>query len=259
MNFGEIFHVMRRRWYVAIPALLLTLVATAGMYVGWPTTYKSEVQLSLLASRSVAQAQGDAGNPYLAFTPGLDSVVDILARNLSSDQSAAQLQALGVTYPYTAGIAANAQGPFLAIDVTGKNRAGITQSMPILVAFAQRRLAEMQNASSAPKDTLVQAVLIAPPSAPTPVTKTKIELVAAVAVLGLVCSFLLCFIAENMLNRRRLAKYGSPDDLARNGQGGRPGYRARATAAQDTYTARNRYKAQPDDRPPESSEPVWTR
>ena len=259
MNFGEILRVMRRRWYVAVPALLLTIAATAGMYVGWPTKYKSEVQLSLLASRSVAQAQGDAGNPYLAFTPGLDSVVDILARNLSSDQSAAQLQALGVTYPYTAGIAANAQGPFLAIDVTGRNRAEIMRSMSILVAFAQRRLAQMQNASSAPKDTLVQAVLIAPPNTPTPVLKTKIELVAAVAVLGLVCSFLLCFIAENILNRRRLHKSGVTDDLARDGMAGRLGYRARSVVAQERYTARDRYKAEPGDRLPESSEPVWKR
>ena len=253
MDFGEMFRVMRRRWYVVIPALLLTIVATAGVYVAWPTSYRSEVQLSLLASRSVAQSQGDAGNPYLAFTPGLDSVVDILGRNLSSNDSVAQLRALGVTYPYTAGIATNAQGPFLAIDVTGHNAAEITRSMPVIVSFTQRRLAEMQSASSAPKDTQIQAVLIAPPSTPAPVTKTKIELVAAVAVLGLVFSFLLSFIVDNLINQRRLRKSGATDQPARGRQSTRPGYHPRAMEAKD------RDKTQPGDRPPETSEPVWTR
>jgi hypothetical protein len=218
MDFGEMFRVMRRRWFISVPALLLTMVATVGMYAAWPTSYSSEVQLSLLSSRSVAQSQGDAGNPYLAFTAGLDSVVDILGRNLSSDQAVAQLHALGVTYPYTAGIAQNAQGPFLAIDVTGHSRAQITRSMPVIVAFAQQRLAQMQNASSAPKNSLIQAVLIAPPSTPMPVLKTKIELVAAVAVIGLVCSFLFCFIVDNSLNRRRILRNESSADAAGDGR-----------------------------------------
>ena len=262
MNFGEIFRAMRRRWYIAIPALLLTIVATAGVYKVWPTKYKSEVQLSLLPSREVAQSQGDDGNPYLAFTPGLDSVVDILGRNLSSSQSAAQLQALGVTYPYTAGIAANAQGPFLAIDITGKSRAKISQFMPIIVAFTQQRLAQMQQASAAPKNTEIVAIQIAPPSTPAPVLKTKIELVAAVAIAGLVCTFLLCFIADNILNQRRLRKYGDAGELARNGQDARPVYRPRAQA-QDTYAAPGGFggepghTARPGNGQPEASDPVW--
>jgi capsular polysaccharide biosynthesis protein len=202
MDFGEMFRLLLRRWFVAVPLLLLTLIGTVGTYKVWPTKYQGQVQLTLLSSRNVASAQGNAGNPYLDFTPAMDAVVDLIARNLSSDQSASQLQALGVTYPYSAGIAANAQGPFLAITVTGRKPAVIMQQLPIIVAFAQQRLAQIQRASSAPKTSLIQLVEIAPPNSPTKVLKTKIELVAAVFVIGVICSFLLTFVANNLLGRR---------------------------------------------------------
>jgi hypothetical protein len=206
MSFGEMWHVLLRRWFIAVPALLLTVVATAGAYTVWPTKYQSELQLTLLSSKSVATQQGDGGNPYMAFSSELDAVVDLLARNLSSNQAVNQLQAMGVAYPYTAGIATNAQGPFLAIDVTGKSPAKILSSMPIITRFAQSRLASMQNSSAAPKNSLIQLIPIAPPSTPAPVLKTKIEAVAGVAVIGLVCSFLLCFLIDNILVKRRQDK-----------------------------------------------------
>jgi capsular polysaccharide biosynthesis protein len=202
MDLREMFSMLLRRWFVLVPALLLTFAGTSVVYAKWPTEYQSEVQLTLLTSRNDAVKEGDAGNPYLAFTTALDAVVDLMGRNLSSDQSINQLKSLGVTDAYTAGIADNAQGPFLAIDVTGKNRAEIMRSMPIIIAFAQRKLAQMQDASAAPKNSLIQMTLIAPPSTPTPVLKTKIELVAGIAVIGLVCSFLLCFVADSILSQR---------------------------------------------------------
>jgi polysaccharide biosynthesis protein PslJ len=232
MDFGEMFRILRRRWFVAVPALLLTLIATAGMYKAWPNTYQSQMQLTLLDSRSVASQQGNAGNPYLDFTASLDAVVDLLGRELSSDQSVSQLQALGVTDKYTAGIAVNAQGPFLAITVMGRSPAGIQQSMPILVSFAKRQLAALQTASSAPPSSLIQLVPIAPPSTPTKVLKTKVEIVAGVAVLGLVGSFLLSFIVDNLLTQRtarRKQKTNSVPDarpeqpVLRGRPAGRPG------------------------------------
>jgi hypothetical protein len=243
MNLPEMFRVLLRRWYVTFPALVLVVAATAAAWIVWPTKYTSEVQITLLSSRSVASQQGDGGNPYMAFSAGLVSVVDILGRNLSSDQSAQQLKALGFTDSYTAGIALNAQGPFLAIDVTGKNPAQIMKSMPIIVAFTKSKLASMQNASEAPRNSLIQAVPIAPPSQPAPVRKTKIELVAGVAVIGLVGSFLLCFVVDNILERRagrRAEKYWEDD--ARIGDG----LRRRGTVAprgrhdRDWEAARNR-------------------
>lgn len=206
MDFGEMLRVVLRRWYVSVPVLLLTIVATVGMYRVWPTTYQSQIQLTLLDSRNVASQQGNAGNPYLDFNPSLDAVVDLMGRNLSSDQSASQLKALGMTNPYTAGIAQNAQGPFLAIVVTGHSPAKIIQAMPIIVTFARQRLAEMQKASAAPANSLIQLIPIAPASSPTKVLKTKFEIVAGVAILGLLCAFLLTFISDNVLNQRAARK-----------------------------------------------------
>ena len=48
MDFGEIFRILRRRWRVAVPALLLTVIATVGVYLAWPTTYQSSAEITLL-------------------------------------------------------------------------------------------------------------------------------------------------------------------------------------------------------------------
>jgi hypothetical protein len=213
MDFGEMFRTLCRRWYVTVPALLLTIVATAGIYKVWPNTYQSQMQLTLLASRSVSSQQGGAGNPYLDFTPSLDAVVDLLGRELSSDQAVNQLKSQGVTDSYTAGIADNAQGPFLALIVTGRNPAEINQSMPIIVSFAKRQLAQMQQASAAPTNSLIQLVPIAPPSTPTRVLKTKVEIVAGVAVLGLVSSFLLAFIVDSLISQRTARRRRYADEV----------------------------------------------
>lgn len=202
MDFGEMFKIIRRRWLISVPAFALSLIVICGAWVALPTKYQSQIQLTLLDSRSVASAQGNAGNPYLDFSPALDAVVDLLARNLSSDQSISQLKALGVTYPFTAGIATNAQGPFLALVVTGRSKVKIEQSIPIIVNFARQRLTAMQQASSAPESTLIQLVPIAPASAPTHVLKTKVEVVAGVGIICLVGSILLTFIVDTTLTRR---------------------------------------------------------
>jgi uncharacterized protein involved in exopolysaccharide biosynthesis len=203
MNIGELFRMCRRRWLVAISALAVVLIATVGAYVGTPNKYQSSVQMTMLNSEAVTNSLGDLGNPYLSFSQALSADVDLLTRLLTSTASAQALAAQGVTESYTAAFANNALGPFMLLTVTGPNRAHVSQAINQLVTFSQQRWYSLQRSNYAPPNSIVRLVLIAPPNTPSPVRKTKIELVGGVFIGGLVIALILVAIVDNVLENRR--------------------------------------------------------
>ena len=203
MDFGEIFRVIRRHWRVSVTVLVLTVVATAVAYVGWPTKYQSTAELSLIGSSAMAAQPLGGNNPYVVVGD-LDPLANILASDLSSDQAGQQLQALGMTNGFTATVPTFAAGPFVSLTVTGRDSSSIRDSMPLVINYAMKRLQQLQETGSVrtPSPGLIRAVVIAPASSPQPVLKTKIELVAGVAIVGLVLLLLLSFAAEGRALRR---------------------------------------------------------
>jgi hypothetical protein len=203
MDFAEAFRVIWRRWRVAVPVLLLTVIAVALVYVAWPTTYQSTAQLSLIANRYMADQPANGNNPYVAVS-ALGPLAGILVGELSSDQAAQQLTKLGMTNGFTAAVPAFAAGPFVTLTVTGPNSRAVRDSMPIVISFAQQRLQQLQKSGNVgtPTDALIHAIVISPASSPQPVLKRKIELVVGVAILGLFLLLLLSFGAEGRALRR---------------------------------------------------------
>lgn len=203
MDFAEAFRVIWRRWRVTVPVLVLTVIAVAAAYVGWPTKYQSTAQLSLIANRFMADQPANGNNPYVAVS-ALGPLAGILVEELSSDQAAQQLKELGMTNGFTAAVPAFAAGPFVSLTVSGRNSRAVRDSMPIVISFAQQRLQQLQESGNVgtPTAALIQAIVISPASSPQPVLKPKIELVAGLAVAGLVLLLLLSFGAEGRALRR---------------------------------------------------------
>jgi hypothetical protein len=201
MDFAEAFRLILRRWRVAVPVLVLTVIAVTVVYARWPTTYRSTAQLSLIANGVMADQPVNGNNPYVAVS-NLGPLAAILVGDLSSDQAAQQLEELGMTNGFTAAVPAFAAGPFVSLTVTGHSTSSVQASMPILISFAQRRLQDLQEADSVPNLDLIQAIVISPASSPQRVLKPKIELVAGLAVAGLVLLLLLSFGAEGRALRR---------------------------------------------------------
>jgi uncharacterized protein involved in exopolysaccharide biosynthesis len=218
MDFGEMFRVLGRRWRISVPGLLLTVMATVGAYVAWPTTYESTAEITLIASQTLATGPGGGNNPYVAVA-GLVPMANILASNLSSDQAQQQLNALGVPSTYTAVVPPAAAGPFLTLTVDSKSRLATSQAMPVIITFAEQHLRQLQNngATRTPDKSLVRAVVIATPSTPTKVLKKKLEVVAGVGILGFVSVLLLSFYAEARAKRRAEKRLEGADGRRRRG------------------------------------------
>jgi hypothetical protein len=203
MDFGEMLRILRRRWIIAVVGGLLTVAATLGAYKAWPNKYQATDEITLIGSKSMANAAGNGGNPYLAVAD-LDPVASILAGNVSSDQAVKQLRALGVTYTYTAEVPQFAAGPFIQITVTGKVPALVSQQLPIVTRYTEQRLTELQQETAIPtppKATLTTQEIV-PPSTPTKVLKTKLEVVAGVFVLMFVGTLIVIAVVDNVRRRR---------------------------------------------------------
>lgn len=202
MDVGEFFALLRRRWAVVVPMLALTAIAVAGAWAKIPTQYQSQVQLTMLNAPKVTGEPGNDGNPYLAFDTTLGVDVDFLARNITSGASAQQLAALGMTDQYSAALANDALGPFMQLSVTGKNQQQVTQAMQVLVGFTEQHWRALQKAQFAPANSIIGMAEIAPPSAPSPVLKRKIEATAGVLIGGLVLTALVGVVADTMIRNR---------------------------------------------------------
>ncbi|WP_225448245.1 Wzz/FepE/Etk N-terminal domain-containing protein [Streptacidiphilus sp. P02-A3a] len=194
MDLAEISRVVRRRWRVLLSGLLVTGLLAAGVFFADPTKYQSQSTVELLNSQKATVAFD--GNPFLSTQVALTGMVDSLSRNLDSDASQTELAALGVTGTPSAMIANNALAPLMWLTVTGTNAAQVLRSDQILTSYARQRLQQLQAQQSVDAGAMIRMMTIVAPQKAAAQTKTKIEYLVLVALLGLVVSLAGCFYAE---------------------------------------------------------------
>ncbi len=216
MDLAEIWRVMRRRWYVLLPGLLITAVLTAAVYLLVPVEYRSQSTVTLLNSKKATVAFD--GNPFLSTQASLTGMADGLARNLNSDDSKADLKALGVTGVHEAKIADNALGPYMWLSVVGTDPAAVLKSDEILTTYAEKRLLDFQNQQSVTPDAMIRMATIVPPQKPEAQTKARLQFLIMAGALGFVLSLVATFFVE--ARRRRSASSGRHRPAP--GEGGEP-------------------------------------
>jgi hypothetical protein len=203
MDLGTMLRVMLRRWYVTIPALIVSVALPAGAWSAIAAKYQTTSTISLLNSAAASSANLRTGNAFLAFDSSLTPTADFLSRRLSSDQAGQDLATRGVLDPATIELAPNASGPFLTLSITGKDQNKVLTELQTVDQYAIDQLAAIQTASGPlPAADLIRAVVVVPPQKPTTSMKTKFEDVAGAGVAGLALLFLSVFGAEAMSQRR---------------------------------------------------------
>ncbi|WP_053850121.1 Wzz/FepE/Etk N-terminal domain-containing protein [Streptomyces sp. NRRL B-24085] len=227
MDLAEIFRVMRRRWYVLLPGLLLTVGLTVAVAVTVPVTYQSQSTVVLLNSEKATKAYD--GNPFLSTQTSLTGMADSLARNLNSDASLRELKSRGATGTFEAKLADNAQGPLMWLTVTGTDKKAVLKSDRILTAYAGERLVQFQKQQSVTTDAMIRMSTIVAPQNPIAQTKTRIEYMVMAGGLGLVLSLVATFYAEA---RRR------PRPAVREEEPVRPAGEAAESVAEQTMALR---------------------
>lgn len=194
MDLAEIFRVMRRRWYVLLPGLLLTAALTVAVAFLVPVSYQSQSTVVLLNSQKATVAYD--GNPFLSTQTSLTGMADSLARNLNSDGSLRELKARGASGTFEAKLADNAQGPLMWLTVTGTDKARVLASDRILTAYAEERLEQFQKQQAVAPKAMIRMTTIVPPQDPVAQTKTRLEYMVMAGGLGFVLSLVAVFWVE---------------------------------------------------------------
>lgn len=194
MDLAEIFRVMRRRWYVLLPGLLLAAGLTVAVALVVPVTYQSQSTVVLLNSQKATRAYD--GNPFLSTQTSLTGMADSLARNLNSDASIRALKSRGATGTFEAKLADNAQGPLMWLTVTGTDESSVLASDRILTAYAKERLEAFQEQQSVDENAMIRMMTIVASQNPVAQTKTRLEYMIMAGGAGFVLSMVATFYVE---------------------------------------------------------------
>ncbi len=141
MDLTESVRALRRRWYVSLPLLLLTLGGTAALAVR-AGPYQAESQVVLLPSAQTAKPAG--GNPYLSFDDSLTLTADLLRRELTAPPVVHALAVRGYGSPFQVVDDPLTAGPVLDITVTGNSKSAVEHTLAGVTSQAAKQLSAMQ-------------------------------------------------------------------------------------------------------------------
>ena len=207
MSLAEMWRVIRRRWYVLVPSILLAMGLTAGVYTSIPKQYQSSAMMSLLASQQSIKGTSIApgtSNPFMNFDSSLNDTADFLVRRLASTDAAQVLSAEGVA-GYTAVLAAS-QGPFIQLTATGTSKSDATASITKLIAYTSNQLAQLQQQQSVPAQAMIESAVIVPGSPPVALTKRRTQDTLGAGAGALALALLATFAVDALAARRRPAR-----------------------------------------------------
>ncbi|MGS2617008.1 hypothetical protein ACVCAH_21155 [Micromonospora sp. LZ34] len=206
MDLGEILSVVRARWYILLPMMLLAVGLGVAAFVLVPTSYQSTTTVSLLSSpaATAAATPGENNdNPFLNFNGSLVATADFLGRSLQSTDAQAELLEMGVTEEFEVGLAEGAQGPFLTFTVTGTDQVHLLASTTTIAQYAETKLTKIQADNDVKPQDMVRMTEIIPPQKPEPQLKDKLKLVIAAGGGTTALALLLTFVVESLARSRR--------------------------------------------------------
>jgi hypothetical protein len=225
MDFWSTIQVVFRRWYVALPAFLLSIVLAAVVYGSVQKVYVSGSVLVLTQPLTGSSQPADVDkprdlvNPLLNFDRGLSTSAAILIQALSTPETASELGAPpgADTWFEVSNGSTNPEllitGPFIFITGNSSSKAGATDIVRKVQARAQVELANRQKEVKAPASTYITAVEVVAPTTGEAAGGSRIRSAAAAGALAMLASLAATFGFESYaLARARRREREGPDD-----------------------------------------------
>jgi hypothetical protein len=219
MDFWQTILVVFRRWYVALPAFLLSILAALGVYASVPRTYVSTSVLVLTLPTTGSSQPADLDrprdqiNPLLNFDKGLSTSATILIQAISTPETAAELgvpPGSDTWFEVTNG-SSNPEllitGPFIFIQGNSGTAAGAVDIVRKVEERARIELANRQREVQAPSSTYISAVEVVQPTEPEAKGGSRIRSAGAAFALALFLSLAATYAFESVMQvRGRRAK-----------------------------------------------------
>lgn len=229
MDFWGTVLVLIRRWYVALPALLVAMGGAFYSYSTIPVTYTTSAVLVLTTPTSGGVTPGDPNapiprvNPLLNFAHGLSVASSMLISVMSTPDMVAEM---GVevdgdpAYAVTNGtnnLESLATGPLVFVKGESTRPEQATAITLKVMDRIGKELDLRQRQVHAPDETYITVGAAVPPTKPVPQFGRKLRASAAALGLGMIAALCAAFIADNLAGplrayRARRAAEKPPED-----------------------------------------------
>lgn len=148
MDLKDVTGTFARRWYLAIPVMILAMVAAFGIFTKIGASYTSTASLVLIPPDSVVNSdlQSSLSQPVhnpLLYLGGLAAPRDVVIASLSTtsfeDEMLAKYDATVLLTPL-----ANSAAPIIVVQVTGKNGSVTNSGLQYVVASIPAKIQALQ-------------------------------------------------------------------------------------------------------------------
>jgi hypothetical protein len=214
MDFWGTVRVLRRRWYIALPAVLLTGILALYVYVTVPTRYESSGVLVLTSPAAGGRYTANTKpedvvkvNPLLQFDGSLTTTAQILTQILGDPKTAEELAGEGSTAVYTANTGP-VGGPLLFVTTEADSPEAAEGLVGKVLEKTVAELAAQQKALSAPEQTFITAQILVKPTTASAKIGGKVRYVGAATVVLLLLTLASTFAADSIMTRAKRRKEG---------------------------------------------------
>lgn len=190
MYLWDLVRTLRRRWYVVLPGLLVTLLA-AGMAMKVVSPQYQATGSMVLTSPPIVGDGADPNqrtNPYLNFSAPLGATAEIVSSSVNSDQTSTTLKSKGAQGSYLVAVDPNSDAPLITIEATASDPSQALNTMRLVVTAIRGRLQQIQATADAPANQYIHAQAVTTsPTAPA-IHGSLIRVLAVVVLVGLLAS-----------------------------------------------------------------------
>jgi hypothetical protein len=221
MDFWETMRVLARRWYIAVPALLVSAVLAFMTYTSVPTRYESTGVMVFTSPSSGGRFSDSTKpedvvrvNPLLAFDGSLTTTAQILTQVLGDPLTRKELAGADSTSAYTANTGP-VGGPLLFVTAESDSAEEAQLLVGKVLDRAGVELDARQRTLNAPEPTFITAQVLVKPTAAEAKIGGKVRFVGAAAVVLLLLTIAVTFGSDSVINklkRRRDEAAAAADD-----------------------------------------------
>lgn len=206
MDLWSLMRVVTRRWYVAVPMVLLTVVVAFATTASIPPEYEVDGALLLVGPSTVevddgvGETQLEEQNPLLGFPSSLGTVARTMDLLLGSQETRAEFAAKGLEPGYVIG--SDDRSPILQFLVTSIDRDVATATMDELMSRVRSELQRSQDELDAPASQRIAVQEISPDNEPSPGYANKRRSQILLLAAGLLATMFATVAVDAVLRRR---------------------------------------------------------
>ncbi len=212
MDLLTLLRVLLRRWYIVLPAMILTAIATVQTYSAIAPRYTSSGSMVLLNPSAAVDEKTGRANPYVGNLGVATSVVTTI---ITSPANARRLEAEGLMGEFT--VAPDPASGIIIVTVEADAAEAASAGAVIVMDAFSDLLAERQKELGVPSSILVTTQVVTPASDPSTLNGSKIRAALALLAVGVAFTLVLTFAIEGVARRRaKASRVAAPAPVRRD-------------------------------------------